>query len=54
MTLRLDLTIEEINLMLGALGNLPYGQVEPLINKIRTQVVPQLPEGVVAQDAKPQ
>ena len=51
MAIKLDLEIDDINLALGALGNLPYGQVEPLINKIRNQVVPQLPSDMVPQNA---
>jgi hypothetical protein len=39
----LNLEIAEINTVLGGLGNLPYGQVEALITKIRNQVIPQLP-----------
>lgn len=51
MKLDLDLELNEINMILGALGNLPYGQVEPLITKLRTQITPQLPKDVVPVDA---
>lgn len=51
MAIKLELEIDDINLALGALGNLPYGQVEPLINKIRNQTVPQLPADMVPQNA---
>lgn len=40
--MKLELTLEEVNGILVALGNLPYAQVEALIGKIRTQVIPQV------------
>lgn len=36
--MKLDLTIQEINLIMQALGNAPYVQVFELIQKIREQV----------------
>ena len=39
----LTLTLDEVNACLTALGNLPFVQVSPLIEKIREQTVPQLP-----------
>jgi len=38
----LDLTIDQINVIMSALGNAPFVQVEGLINEIRKQVQPQL------------
>jgi hypothetical protein len=38
----LELTLEEINAIMGVLGRQPYEQVEALIKKIREQAVPQL------------
>ena len=38
----LDLTIDQINVIMSALGNAPFIQVEDLINEIRKQVQPQL------------
>ena len=38
----LELTIEQINLIMSALGNAPFIQVEGIINEIRKQVQPQL------------
>ena len=38
----LTLNVNEINVMLGALGKGPYEVVEPLIAKIRAQAVPQV------------
>ena len=40
--MRLELTIEQINLIMSALGNAPFIQVEGIINEIRKQVQPQL------------
>lgn len=41
MEIRLDLNLEEINGVLQALGNMPYAQVSPLVDKIRAQATPQ-------------
>jgi len=38
----LELTIEEVNAIMGVLGRQPYEQVESLIQKIRAQALPQL------------
>lgn len=42
--MKLDLTIQEINLILQALGNVPYVQVFELVQKIREQAQLQLAE----------
>ena len=47
--MQLDLTLEQINVIMAALGNAPFVQVEGLINEIRKQVQPQL----AAQEAPP-
>lgn len=39
----LDLTINEVNLILQALGNAPYVQVFELVQKIQEQAKEQLP-----------
>lgn len=39
----LNLTVAEINVILGALGQMPYAQVAKLINDIKIQAQPQLP-----------
>jgi len=47
--MHLDLTLEQINLIMTALGNAPFVQVEPIVNEIRKQVQPQInpaPEAV--------
>lgn len=40
--MKLELTINEINIMMQALGNAPYVQVAELIQKIREQAQPQI------------
>ena len=40
--MNLELTIDQINVIMSALGNAPFVQVEALINEIRKQVQPQL------------
>ena len=40
--MKLDLTINEINLILQALGNAPYAQVFELVQKIREQAQGQI------------
>jgi hypothetical protein len=41
-TVRLTLSPEELNLVLVALGKLPYVQVHELIGRIQTEAGPQL------------
>ena len=38
----LNLSVNEINLILQALGQAPYVQVADIIDKVRTQVTPQV------------
>jgi len=38
----LDLTIDQINIILQALGNAPYVQVAPVIAEIQKQAAPQV------------
>jgi hypothetical protein len=40
----LELKIEEVNIILQALGNAPYAQVADLVQKIREQAMSQLPK----------
>ncbi|MCH2218331.1 MAG: hypothetical protein MK076_09735 [Flavobacteriales bacterium] len=35
--IQLMLSLEEVNILLNALGNQPYTQIQPLIAKIQTQ-----------------
>ena len=39
----LDLTLEQINIIMSALGNAPYIQVAPVIAEIQKQAQSQLP-----------
>jgi hypothetical protein len=39
--INLELTLNEINLILQALGQAPYAQVAELVEKIRVQAIPQ-------------
>jgi|EndMetStandDraft_5_1072996.scaffolds.fasta_scaffold722458_2 hypothetical protein len=47
--IKLQLTLEEINQVLTALGNLPFIQVHELIGKIQTQASEQLTTGLNGQ-----
>ena len=40
--IKLELTIDETNLVLQALGNAPYTQVVALVENIRNQATPQV------------
>jgi len=48
--INLSLKIEDVNLLLTALGNLPFIQVHELITKIQSQATPQLNDGANAND----
>jgi hypothetical protein len=45
-TIALDLTVAEINVIMGVLGRQPFQEVEALIANIRRQALPQLPPAV--------
>lgn len=53
MAIQLELSLEEVNGVMVALGNLPYAQVEALITKIRAQVIPQVQAENEAAEAVP-
>jgi hypothetical protein len=40
--INLNLTVQEINLILQALGQAPYVQVAEIVKKIKAQAVPQV------------
>lgn len=40
--INLELSVQEINLILQALGQAPYVQVAELVEKIKSQAVPQV------------
>lgn len=48
----ITLSLDEVNAILGNLGTLPYERVYPLIEKIRTQAMPQLEEINAAKAAE--
>jgi hypothetical protein len=41
MDIELSLSLEEVNGVLNSLGQMPFAQVEAIINKIRQQAIPQ-------------
>jgi hypothetical protein len=52
MNIKLELTIEEVNGCLMALGKAPYELAQPIIDKIKSQATPQVqpaPAEVVAE-----
>jgi hypothetical protein len=42
MDIKLELTLEEVNGVMQALGQMPYAQVSGLVDKIRGQATPQV------------
>ena len=42
MEIKLSLTLEELNAVMQALGNMPYAQIASLVEKVRAQAVPQV------------
>ena len=50
--IKLDLTINEVNAILLSLAKLPFETVAPLIDKIRGQAIPQVPEEERNDDKK--
>jgi hypothetical protein len=43
MNITLNFSLDEINALLTALGQLPYSQSAPLIQSIHAQAIPQIP-----------
>lgn len=52
--IKLEFAVEEVDVVLGALGNEPFVKVADLINKIRTQAVPQWQAIQESQNPTPQ
>jgi hypothetical protein len=52
--IKLELTLDEVNGVLQALGNMPYAQVVALVENIKNQAIPQVPapEAAPAPDAE--
>lgn len=42
-TIKFELTFDEANAVMFALGKLPYDQIAGLVEKLRQQAAPQLP-----------
>lgn len=51
MEIKLSLTLEEINGVIGTLSMLPFGQVAGLVTKIREQAIPQVQAAEAAAQA---
>jgi len=47
--MNLELTIEQVNIIMQALGNAPYVQVAPVIAEIQKQAAPQVQATVVPE-----
>jgi len=47
--MNLELTIDQINVIMSALGNAPYIQVAPVIAEIQKQAAPQVQATVVPE-----
>jgi len=50
--IKLELTLEEINYILMAVGKNPYAECAPLVNKIHQQAQPQVPVKTEESDEK--
>ena len=48
--IKLELSIEQINLIMNGLGNMSYVHVSALVDNIKTQVAPQLEQPKPAVD----
>jgi len=46
--IKLELTLDEVNGVLQALGNMPYAQVVALVENIKNQAIPQVPAPEIA------
>lgn len=54
--IKLELTVAEVNGVLGSLGQMPFAQVVGLVQKIQQQAAPQVaqPAEAVAAEPKPE
>jgi len=50
--IKLEFTVDQINVVLGSLANMPFGQVANLIGEIRQQAEPQAAAIQAAAEAK--
>lgn len=49
-TITLNLTVDQVNLVIGALAKAPYEQVADVITNIRTQAIPQVEPAPAPQE----
>jgi len=45
----IQLSLDELNVVMSGLGQLPYAQVSPLVDKIRGQAIPQVQQQAATQ-----
>lgn len=50
-TINLTLTLDQVNGILNALGNMPFVQVAGLIQEVQGQAAPQVPQPAAAPQA---
>jgi hypothetical protein len=50
-TIKLELTIDEVNAILASLGKHPFEAIFSLVNKIQQQAIPQVPQPAAAPEA---
>lgn len=54
MGIKLELEVQEVEVVIGGLSQLPFARVESIINNIRQQAVPQLQQPRQQQDQEVQ
>jgi hypothetical protein len=52
MEIKLNLTIEEVNVIISTLAMLPLNQVHGIVNKVRDQAIPQVQAAEAAAKAE--
>jgi hypothetical protein len=52
MEIKLTLTLEEVNGLIGVLGMLPFNQIAGLVSKVRDQAIPQVQAAEAAAKAE--
>ena len=50
--MKFEFTIEELNIIMAALGRMPYEQVFQLVENVRNQAAPQIQQLQQAQQTK--
>ena len=50
--MKFEFTLDETNIIMGALGRGPYEQVYQIIDNIQKQAAPQLQEALAAKEAE--